>query len=457
MSTSNPNRNVLRPAHLLRLAAGWLMLVALSGCAGWGTRERPQLAPAPLPPEPFALNSFELQDDSDVVGRLRHTTVQGDETLLDIARAYDLGYDEILAANPGLDPWTPPSGARVTLPSAHVLPDAPREGIVINLAARRLFYYPRADTGAPRRVITHPIGIGREGWATPLGRTTVAKKHAAPAWTVPASIRREHAAKGDPLPAVVPPGPNNPLGSHALRLGWPSILIHGTSKPAGIGMRVSHGCMQLYPEDIAPLFDAVPVGTPVTVVDQPYLVGLGADGLLLEAHEPVKPVPDKRREAAVTHAIEAAIARHHLQETALVDLDLAQAQAGRKLGYPLPIAAGAPAEDTYLAALPAAPLLPTPHVVPVGEGSWYVDLGRFKSENNARRLVAMLIHQGPPIPALHRPQDGQFRVLAGPYPSQAAANAVARRIESDLGESGRAVRLAADLASRTPTPLAASR
>jgi L,D-transpeptidase ErfK/SrfK len=457
MNTPCPNRIAPRAAHLLRLTGAWLMVMALSGCADWGTRERPLLAPAPLPPEPFALNSFQLQDDTDVVGRLRYTTVQGEETLLDIARAYDLGYDEMLAANPGTDPWTPPSGQRVVLPSAHVLPDAPREGIVINLAARRLFYYPRAGKGAPRRVITHPIGIGREGWATPLGRTKVASKQAAPAWTVPESIRREHAAKGDPLPAVMPPGPDNPLGSHALRLGWSSILIHGTNKPAGIGMRVSHGCMQLYPEDIAPLFDAVPVGTPVTVVDQPYLVGLGADGLLLEAHEPVKPTTGKRREAAVTRAIEAAIARHHLQETALVDLDLAQAQAGRKLGYPLPITAGAPAEDTYLAALPAAPLLPTPHVMPVGEGSWYVDLGRFKSENNARRLVAMLTHQGPPIPALHRPQDGQFRVLAGPYPSQAAASAVARRIESDLGESGRAVRLAADLASRTAAPLTASR
>ncbi len=426
------------PRHILWLT---LLTLTLSGCAGWGARERPQLAAPPAPPEPFALNSFELNDGTDVVGRLRHTTVQGEETLLDIARAYDLGYDEILAANPGVDPWTPPTGQRVLLPTAHVLPDAPREGIVINLAARRLYYYPPQRSGPPQRVITHPIGIGREGWATPLGRTKVAKKHAAPAWTVPASIRREHAAKGDPLPAVVPPGPQNPLGSHALRLGWSSILIHGTSKPAGIGMRVSHGCMQLYPEDIAPLFDAVPVGTPVTVVDQPYLVGLGTDGLLLEAHEPVKPVPNKRREAAVTHAIEAAIARHHLQDTALVDLDLAQAHAGQQVGYPLPIDAGAPAVDAYLATLPAAPLLPTPHVAPVGRGEWYVDLGRFKSENNARRLVAMLTHQGPPIPALRQSQAGHYQVLAGPYPSKAVATATARRIASDLGESGHVVRL----------------
>ena len=448
------NGSAWQPAFTRRLAGAWLIALALSGCAGWGPRQQPQLAPAPGPPEPFALNSFVLQADTDVVGRLRYTTVQGEETLLDIARAYDLGYDEMLAANPGLDPWTPPAGQRVLLPAAHVLPDAPRDGIVINVAARRLYYYPPAHDGAPRRVITHPIGIGREGWATPLGRTTVARKHAAPAWTVPASIRREHAAKGDPLPAVVPPGPNNPLGSHALRLGWSSILIHGTSKPAGIGMRVSHGCMQLYPEDIAPLFDAVPIGTPVTVVDQPYLVGLGPDGLLLEAHEPIKTATDQHREMTVTRAIEAAINRHGLQDTALVDLDLAQTHATEQAGYPLPIAAGGPTIAAYLATVPAAPLLPTPHMAPVGDGEWYVDLGRFKSRNNARRLVAMLTHQGPPIPALHQLQDGQFRVLAGPFSSKAVAATAARRIEMDLGESGRAVRLPQSVASQALTPSA---
>jgi len=440
-------KRAARAAPLLRLAGAAMMLIALSGCAGWGARERPQLAPAPPPPEPFALSSFELQEHTDLVGRLRYTTVQGEETLLDIARAYDLGYDEILAANPGVDPWTPPPGQRVLLPTAHVLPDAPREGIVINLAARRLYYYPPRHGGEPARVVTHPIGIGREGWATPLGRTKVARKHAAPAWTVPASIRREHAAKGDPLPAVVPAGPDNPLGSHALRLGWSSILIHGTNKPAGIGMRVSHGCMQLYPEDIAPLFEAVPVGTPVTVVDQPYRVGRGDAGLLLEAHEATRPVAAAARERAVTGAIEAAIARHRMQDTAQVDLAAAAALAAQHRGYPLPIAAGAPALDAYLAALPAAPLLPSPHTVPVGRGEWYVDLGQFKSENNARRLVAMLAHQGPPIPARRLSRDGRHQVLAGPYPSRAAAVASAKRIASDLGENGEAVRLPQALAS----------
>lgn len=430
---------------LIRGVGLGLLLATLTGCAGWGQRERLPDAPVPAP-EPFALNSFELGDDTDVVGRLRHTTVQGEETLLDIARAYDLGYDEIRAANPTVDPWTPPVGQRIVLPTAHVLPQTSREGVVINLPARRLFYYPPAEPGAPRRVITHPIGIGREGWATPLGATKVARKHASPAWTVPASIRREHAAKGDPLPAVVPPGPDNPLGSHALRLGWSSILIHGTNKPAGIGMRVSHGCIQLYPEDIAPLFEAVPVGTPVTVVDQPYLAGVGPDGLVLEAHPPLPeraPTP-RQRTALVTAALEQAITRHRLHDTALVDLAHAEELAGRATGYPLPVAAGAPDPDGYLAALPPAPLLPSPYVAPVATGDWYVDLGSFKSDANARRLVAMLRHQGPPIPARREPQDDRVRVLAGPFTSQTDARAAATRIDRDLAESGRVRHLPAD-------------
>ncbi len=421
-----------------QVATLYLLLATLAGCAGWGQRPPLRHAPAPAP-VPFALNSFELAGDTDVVGRLRYTTVQGEETLLDIARAYDLGYDEIRAANPTVDPWTPPAGQRIVLPTAHVLPQTPRQGIVINLPARRLFYYPPAEPGAPRRVITHPIGIGREGWATPLGATRVARKHPSPAWTVPASIRREHAAKGDPLPAVVPPGPNNPLGSHALRLGWSSILIHGTNKPAGIGMRVSHGCIQMYPEDIAPLFEAVPVGTPVTVVDQPYLAGVGADGLVLEAHPPLPeraPTP-RQRMTLVTGALEQAITRHGLHDTVLVDLAHAGELADRATGYPLPVAAGAPATEAYLAALPPAPLLPSPYVAPVASGDWYVDLGSFKSDANARRLVAMLLHQGPPIPARREAQADRVQVLAGPFTSQAAARAAAKRIDRDLDESGR--------------------
>lgn len=214
--------------------------------------------------------------DGDVIGETRHYTIDGEDTLIEVARRFDLGYVELIAANPGVDPWVPDPGQSVVLPSAHVLPNAPREGIVINLAELRLYYFP-ADGSAPR---THPIGIGQEGWETPLGRTTIARKQADPSWYPPASIRAERPE----LPAVVPPGPNNPLGRYALYLGWPAYLIHGTNKPYGVGRRVSHGCIRLYPEDIERLFAAVPIGTPVTVVDQPVKAGWRQGQLYLEVH-----------------------------------------------------------------------------------------------------------------------------------------------------------------------------
>jgi L,D-transpeptidase ErfK/SrfK len=160
-----------------------------------------------------------------------------------------------------------------------------RAGIVVNVAELRLYYFPDGDRG---RVITHPISIGRMDWSTPIGRTTVVAKVANPAWYPPESIREEHAARNDPLPRVVPPGPDNPLGAHSLRLGLASYLIHGTNKPSGVGMRVTHGCIRMFPEDIEALFKSVPVGTPVRIVNQPYKLGWGNDGLYLEAHPPLE-------------------------------------------------------------------------------------------------------------------------------------------------------------------------
>ena len=137
----------------------------------------------------------------------------------------------------------------------------------------RLFYFPEPREGEAPEVITHPIGIGREGWQTPEGYSTITRKVVQPTWTVPASVLREYAEKGEPLDPVVPPGPDNPLGSHAMRLSLPSYLIHGTNKSYGVGMRVSHGCVRLYPEDIARLFPQVPVGTEVHIINEPYVAG----------------------------------------------------------------------------------------------------------------------------------------------------------------------------------------
>jgi L,D-transpeptidase ErfK/SrfK len=165
-----------------------------------------------------------------------------------------------------------------------VLPDAPRQGIVINLAAMRLFYFPKMKAGEPQKVITHPVGIGRVQWKTPEGTTRVTAKKENPSWIPTPSIRKEHAKNGDPLPAVVPPGPDNPMGTHVLRLGWSSYAIHGTDKPPSIGLRGSHGCLRMYPEDITGIYNDVPVGTPVRTVNQPHLFGWRNNQLYLQTY-----------------------------------------------------------------------------------------------------------------------------------------------------------------------------
>ncbi len=226
--------------------------------------------------------------ENDVVGQVQILIAREEDTLPEIARRYDLGYEEIVTANPDVDPWLPQAGTRIVLPTQFILPSGPRQGIVLNLASMRMFYFPRPEPGQPQEVITHPIGIGRVGWSTPLGDTTVTAKARDPVWYVPASVRKEHAEAGDPLPAVVQPGPDNPLGRFAMRLDIPGYLIHGTNKPFGVGMRVSHGCIRLYPEDIERLYEKVPRGTRVRIVNEPYQVGWLDGELFLEAHAPLE-------------------------------------------------------------------------------------------------------------------------------------------------------------------------
>lgn len=212
----------------------------------------------------------------DVIGKIRRHIAKEEDTLLDIARDNGLGYVETVAANPGVDPWVPGAGTAITLPTAHVLPSGPREGVLLNLIDQRLYYFPSGG-GA---VESFPIGTGQEGWDTPTGSTKIVRKKRDPTWYVPQSIRKE-----DPdLPKIVPPGPENPLGQFALYLGWPAYLIHGTNNPWGVGRRVSHGCIRLYPEDIAEKFPQIPVGTPVTVVRQEMKTGWLNDQLMLEVH-----------------------------------------------------------------------------------------------------------------------------------------------------------------------------
>ena len=212
-----------------------------------------------------------------------------EDSLPELAHRYSLGYYEIIRANPGLDVWIPGADKDIVLPGRRILPPGPREGIVVNLPEHRLYYYPKPQGHDKPVVITYPVSIGKMDWRTPLGETQIIAKIKNPAWHPPESVRKEHLANGDPLPAVVPAGPDNPLGDFAMRLaaGGGSYLIHGTNNPTAVGMSVTHGCIRMYPEDVAAVFAAVPVGTKVRLVNEPVKVAWVHGQLLLEAHPPV--------------------------------------------------------------------------------------------------------------------------------------------------------------------------
>ncbi|MCF7970059.1 MAG: L,D-transpeptidase family protein [Methylococcaceae bacterium] len=221
-------------------------------------------------------------------GSNKQTIATEGDDLLDIARRFDLGQNEIMRLNPEVDRWLPKVGTKVQLQSERLLPKATRSGLVINLPEFRMYYFPKTEKGATHSVTTYPMSIGRQDWETPLGRTTIIAKQKNPTWTPPESIKREHAAKGDPLPNVVAAGPNNPLGLFAIRLGIPGYLIHSTNKAYGVGMRVSHGCIRMYPEDIEKFFPILKVGTPVQIVNQPVKVGWFENALYIEVHPPLE-------------------------------------------------------------------------------------------------------------------------------------------------------------------------
>ena len=225
--------------------------------------------------------------DVDVVGQVQYTEARQDDTLLDIARRYDLGQNEILLANPDIDRWLPEPGSIVVLPNRFIIPAAQRTGLILNLPEMRLYYFPKTKPGRFPVMITHPVSVGRMDWVTPLGKTTIASKQKDPSWRPPKSIKEEAAREGRPLPDIIPAGPDNPLGRYALRLGIPGYLIHSTNKPYGVGMRVSHGCVRMYPEDIESMFNDIPVSTPVQIVNQPIKLGWLADTLFIELHPPL--------------------------------------------------------------------------------------------------------------------------------------------------------------------------
>ena len=277
----------------------------------------------------------------DLIGSLELYISDPERTLLDVARDHDLGVLEVMAANPGVDPWVPGDETAVLLPTAHLLPDAPRRGIVINLAELRLYHFPGEDEPPT----TSAIGIGRAGFHTPLGSTRVVRKKADPTWYPTANTR----ADNPDLPSAVAPGPANPLGRFALYLGWPTYLVHGTSKPYGVGRRVSRGCIRLYPESIERLFAAVPLGTAVTVVDEPIKLGWHADNLYIEVHPALEQLDELERTGRLEPSKDRRVAARILDMAGAsadrLDWSLIRVAQLQRLGIPARITKIVPSES----------------------------------------------------------------------------------------------------------------
>ena len=315
----------------------------------------PPPPPAPVVPAPAQAERFELSPGQDIVGQVQVTTATKEDTLTDIARRFNVGYEEIVRANPGVDPWLPGAGRKVVLPTQFILPNAPHEGLVINIAAMRLFYFPKHKSGEPQVVITHPIGIGKVGWSTPEGVTKIVRRQKDPTWTVPVSVIKEHRENGEELDRVIGPGPDNPLGRHAFYLQWPSYLIHGTNKPAGVGLRSSHGCIRLYPEDIAQLFETVPIGTQVRVVNQPFEFGWAGDNLFMQ---PLDVLEDDTRDwkkaskRLLSKSLASTLQKQLKEHNEQVDWDLVSTLSKSPRGVPVAISTATGGIDQILAAAP---------------------------------------------------------------------------------------------------------
>lgn len=428
----------MRKSNKLLLLIGFAALTGLNGCQTlhtpdwfkWGHKPAQQAGAQPTLSS-IDTHEFEVPAGQEMVGAVAVVETRENDTLPDIARHFGLGYNDITNANRTVSAWTPNTNSRVILPLQFILPDAPRKGIVLNLANMRMFYYPKREPG---KLLTYPIGIGRDGWNTPMGVTSIAVKTPNPVWHVPASIHREHAQRGHFLPSAVKSGPDNPLGNYAMRLAIGSYLIHGTNKPYGIGMQISHGCVQMYPEDVEVLFNKASVGTQVRIINQPYLTAWHDNMLYLEANEPIGSLgfsASRLKKQAVKELRK--LAKYH---RVTVDWDKVNHTLDRADGIPTPVLVKSPdiAEIAKTAASVVHPgyLYGQPTVQTLTDNDWAMLVSTFKTENEARELAAMLNHQGPPIPSRKVKTGNSYQVIAGPFKTKKEAKAAASRIRFDF-------------------------
>ncbi|MBZ0158005.1 MAG: L,D-transpeptidase family protein [Alphaproteobacteria bacterium] len=415
-----------------RLIVPFIVIFYLNGCA---ITKRVPVEYQPIQShmeENIERNEFSVAKGDDVIGRLAIIRLEKGDTLPDSARHFSLGINAVRAANPGVDIWVPNAGERILLPLSFILPDAPRKGIVINLAAMRLFQFKRnADSLA---VLTYPVGIGTEERPSPTGQMYVERKVTRPTWHVPASIAKDHQEKGDPLPAAVLPGPENPLGEYALYLSKPAYLIHGTNKPASIGLRATNGCIRLYPEDVKRLYENTPVKTPVHIVNQPYLIGQRNGVIYMEVHA----TPENLNTVEFDKIYRKL--RNIEKETGrTLDWSKVKKVLADARGIPVPvfeIMNGSEKEIETVEVKHPGELNGRPEIPELKADAWSVLVADFPDEIDAVRLAAIINHQGPQIPARVVSKNTGYRIIAGPYPDVRDARNAIKRLKIDLGING---------------------
>ena len=393
--------------------------------------------PIPSPLEEYVeKNEFSVAKGDDVIGRLRLFTLEKGDTLPDIARHFSLGLNGVSATNPGVDIWVPEAGKRIMLPLSFILPDAPRKGIVINLAAMRLFQF--KGNGESLAVLTFPAGVGTEERPSPMGQMRVERKVSRPTWHVPASIAKDHLKKGDPLPAAVLPGPQNPLGEYALYLSAPSYLIHGTNKPASIGLRATNGCIRLYPESVKKLYENTPAKTPVNFVNQPYLLGRSDGTVYLEVH-----ASTEESDVAELDKVYAKLKTIEKESGRTLDWNKIKNVLAEARGIPVPVfeirqgsgkKVAEPMEVRHPGELNGKPKIPE-----LKADAWSVLAAVVGDETDAVRLSAIINHQGPQIPARVISKNDSYRVVAGPFGDVKEAKDVIKRLKIDLEIDGRLI------------------